>query len=304
MSTIKTKIKSEKVIEFLHQNFDENITSIYFLKGGEQSQAFSFNSNSRDLVIRINNQTYSFEKDKYAYNHFNNPDLPIPEIFEMGKFDENYFYAISEFAEGKTLDTLDKDAKTKLLPQIISIHDAIHKIKIEDYKKFGDWDSEGDAKFDSWKGFIIGKKDNVYKNWEKLYKETFLERKVVEKVTEKIRQLTKYVPEERYLVHGDYGGNNMTSDGEKITGVLYWGESKYGDTLYDIAWMDFFDEDLSYKEIFYNHYKDEGFNIENFNERMICYKLHLGLGAIGFFALSGQKESYEWAKNKLLKLLE
>lgn len=304
MSTLKTKIEAEKVVKFLRQNFDKKIFNISFLKGGEQSQAFSFNSNTRNLVIRINNQAYSFKKDNYAYKHFENPDLPIPEILTIGKLDEKYFYAISEVAEGKTLDTLDKDTKLKLLPQIILIHDAIRKIKIKDDGKFGDWDSKGNAKFDSWKEFIIGKKDNVYKNWKKLYKETFLEKTIVEKITKRIAILLEFLPEERYLIHGDYGGDNMTSDGEKITGVLDWGESKYGDPLYDIGWMDFFNEDLSYKEIFYDHYKDEGFNIENFNERMLCYKLHLGLGAIGFFALSRQKESYEWARSKLLKLLE
>lgn len=304
MSTLKTTIESEKVIEFLQKKFDKNISSINFLRGGEMSQAFSFNSNGKDLVIRINSKSYSFEKDRYAYEHFNSSKVLIPKIFSLGKFDKNLFYAISEMASGKTLDLFDKKTKEKLLPQLISIHDAIRNTKIEGNGKFGDWDSKGDAEFDSWKEFIVGKKDDVYKNWEKLYKSTFLEREPVEKITKRINNLLEYLPEQRHLIHGDYGGNNMTGTKEKITGVLDWGESKYGDSIYDISWLEFYFEDIPYGKISYKHYREIGLDCKNFKERLLCYQLHLGLGGIGFFALSGQKEPYEWAKKKLLKLVE
>lgn len=304
MSTLKTKIDTKKVIAFLQKNFDKNTSSINFLKGGEMSQAFSFKSNGKDLVIRINNKSYSFEKDRYAFEHFNSLRVPIPKIFSLGRFDKNLFYAISEMASGKTLDLYDTKTREKLLPQLISIHDAIRNTKIEGNGKFGDWDSRGDAEFDSWKEFILGKKDDVYENWEKLYKSTFLEREPVEKITKRINELSNFLPEECHLIHGDYGGNNMTGTKEKITGVLDWGESKYGDSIYDISWMEFYFEDIAYGNIFFKHYQNTGLNTKNFNERLLCYQLHIGLGGIGFFALSEQKESYKWAKNKLLNLLE
>ena len=42
-----------------------------------------------------------------------------------------------------------------------------------------------------------------------------------------------------YLLHGDYGFDNVLVDQGKISGVLDWANAKYGDFLYDVAWLDF-----------------------------------------------------------------
>ncbi|MGE5042419.1 MAG: aminoglycoside phosphotransferase family protein [Candidatus Levyibacteriota bacterium] len=304
MSTIKTIVNSSAVLSFLQKRLDSSIQGINFIKGGEQAQAFSFVSKQKDLIIRINRKLYSFDKDNYAFKHFGSKNLPIPEILDIGKFDRKHYYAISSFAPGQTLDTVDKETKLQLLPQILSIHDEIRNTRIEK-GNFGDWDKNGIARFKSWKKFISGKRDSVYKNWQKLYNTTFLEKEPVEKITETIEKLLDFLPEESYLIHGDYGGNNMTTTGGKITGVLDWGESKYGDFIFDVAWIDFFSGgELPYANLFKKHYEEIGLRVGNFNERLLCYKMHLGLGSIGFFALSGQKDVYEWTKKGLLKLME
>lgn len=302
MSTVKTKVTSEKVLTFLQNNFDKHISSVDFIKGGEMSQAFSFISNSSGYVIRVNSKNYSFEKDKYAYEHFRSNVILIPKIMRLGQFNEKLYFAISEQANGKNLDNFNEDTHRKLLPQLILVLDAIHKTKIDGQGRYGSWDKNGNATFRSWKDYILNKNDDVWKNWETLFKETFLEKDVVKKLNHKIKDLVSYLPEERYLVHGDYGFNNIVSDGEKITGVLDWGESVYGDFLYDVSWLEFYSSNIRYGQIFKGHYQKIGIQIPHYEERLLCYQLHLGLGGIGFFALSGQIEPYEWAKNKLLIL--
>ena len=134
-------------------------------------------------------------------------------------------------------------------------------------------------------------------------KSTFSEKNLVELVIKKTDELIPYLSEDAYLIHGDYGSDNVVSVGRSITGVLDWGESAYGDFIYAISWLEFFSLNIKYGKIFKQHYLKNGVNVPNYDKRLLCYQLGIGLASLGFYALSNQKKSYEWAKNKLLSLL-
>lgn len=303
MSTIKTKIAPKTVLKFLQKKFDSNILRVNFIEGGEMSQAFSFTSKNDDFIIRVYRESYSFEKDKYAYEHFANKDLPIPKVLSIGEFNRILFYAISKKAKGKHLDKLDEKTLKKLVPEIIKIHDEIRNIKINN-TGYGWWDKNGNTKYKSWKDSLLSKKEHVEEDLQKTKTNPSKERGTIESVYKEMIKYLKFVPEIKHLVHADLGGSNMIYDGKKITGVLDFANSLYGDFLYDIAWLDFWWPEIGYKKEFKKHYIETGVDIADFEERILCYKLHMGLGILGFFLLSEQKEKYEWAKNKLLKLLE
>src|SRR5207249_1974221 len=44
-------------------------------------------------------------------------------------------------------------------------------------------------------------------------------------------------PEERQVVHGDYGYDNVLAEHGRVTGVLDWEALRYGDPLYDVAYL-------------------------------------------------------------------
>lgn len=302
MSTVKTKIEQREVLKFLQSNYNEDIHLVTPVKGGEMSQAFFFEANGGDLVIRVNSKDYSYKKDEYAFKNFASSKIPILKIIKMGKFNEELFFAISEKAKGQNFDTLPLVTQKKLLPQLFEIQDAIRDTKIGE-TGYGFWDEQGQAKFKSWKESLMGHKDDVYSSLEKLYKTTFLEKYVVEKANKRIFSLLSSLPEDRSLVHGDFAGNNAVSDGNMVTGILDWGESMYGDNLYDAAWIEFYYENLNYAKRYKKHCELVGISTESYKERILCYQLRLGTGGLGFFALSDQRKSYEWQKIKLLSLL-
>src|SRR3989338_9388426 len=294
MSTVKTKISPEEVVTFLRKNVYSSISTVEFLKGGELSQACAFSTHKGDFVIRINKDKYTYEKDKYAFASFAGAGIPVPEVLEIGKFNEQLFYAISKKAVGKTFDVMNKETAIKLLSQLINTLNEIHSIKLDD-GKYGYWDSFGKAEIVSWKEFILHRDDK--------FVNAHPDDDFIKKLHQSVRDLGEYLPEDRYLVHGDFGFNNLVADGETITGVLDWGEPVYGDFMYDVAWLTFWPSEVPFVDIFKEHYKKNNKKVKNFEERLRCYLLQIGLGSLGFFAKSEQEDDYNWTKDKLLGMI-
>ena len=87
MSVLKTKINIAEVEEFLRANFSTDIVNVQKLKGGEISQAFSFEDSKNSYVIKIRKvkkeftKMNPFEKERLIYEILKerNPQVPIPK---------------------------------------------------------------------------------------------------------------------------------------------------------------------------------------------------------------------------------
>ncbi|MEX2008460.1 MAG: aminoglycoside phosphotransferase family protein [Candidatus Spechtbacterales bacterium] len=293
MSTVKTRVTIGEVRTFLREEYAEPIRALHPLRGGEYSRAFAFDTSEGKYVIRANNTARTFRKDVYAYRHFRSDAVPIPKIIKIGRLNERLFFSISERVAGKVVEDFNTKDLNELLPQLMRTLDAIHSTKISSQgKRSGDLNMRGVGMSDSWRSYILS-----------IQNKTGQEKEFFEEVEEKIRTLVRYCPEKRSLVHGDYGFNNVLADGKKITGVIDWGEMKYGDFLFDIAWLDFWSRDVQYAEKFKVHYKKVGIAVENYEERIACYQLFLGLSSFVFFVNSGQKKAARWVKKHTESIL-
>jgi hygromycin-B 4-O-kinase len=305
LSTVKTHVAQERVAAFLGETYESPISGLAPLRGGESSQAFEFLANDDNYVIRINGDPASFEMDRYAYRHFSSAEIPIPEIVQTGNFDDTLHYAISRKLYGKLLDALSDEEHAKTLPSLIDTMDAIHQIDIRSQGKYGNWDENGEARHDSWEQYVLSIKDGVPlgTDWPTLFETSNMERALVDWVCGQISELVGYCPEDISLIHGDFGFDNVLADDGRITAVLDWGGSKYGDFLYDAAWL-IFGSDRYDADTFRRHYDSLDTPPPHFRERVFCYQLHIGLGAAGFFAASHQQEKYARARDRLTFLLD
>ncbi len=303
MSTAKTKIDIKVVQDYLKKNFDSECSDCVVLKGGEVSQAFSFNSKDKNLVIRVTTKEHnSFSKDQYAHDNFSEYGVPIPKIIEIGTFD-NYFFAISEQATGKVLDEFSGEEISKLMPEIVKALGSIHSVDVSDKEGFGDWNSEGVGKDKSWKDVLSGYLRREDERWNKRYGDTFFEKALFDQARAKLQEIIGTLSNFHYLVHADYGFDNIISDGKEITGVIDWEHSKYGDFLYDGAWLEFWAPKVGYAKIFRNYYEKNNKNIDNWDNRLLSCIYYFGVGALGFFASSVQKKKYDWARERLVHFI-
>ncbi|MBS4022851.1 MAG: phosphotransferase [Dethiobacter sp.] len=299
----KPRIDSAIILQYLQSEVDQNIAEIRLIKGGMNSQTFSFQSHGDSFVIRVNSNDYGFRKDAYAAKHFASKKLSIPLVFKLGKMAGGYHTCISKMAAGKNLSCriLVEKSVAKLLTQVMEILDVIHATNILE-KGFGYFDGKGEAVHNSWAQALLSIEHAHYLKWEKTIRETCMEAAVYKKLVAQLKALAPEMPNERKLIHGDMSMDNAFSDGERITSVIDWEGGQYGDPLFDIAWLYVWWKEFSFKDLYKNHAEKKGIVLEDYEKRLQCYATFSGLGALWYLAVSNKPQQYELLKSRLKEI--
>lgn len=107
-------------------------------------------------------------------------------------------------------------------------------------------------------------------------------------------ELSVYVPEQRFLVHGDFHLGNMLAEGSTVTGIVDWEMATYGDFMFDVAVLDYWTPQANFAETLRSTWEEQGYTIPHFEERLLSFKLFNGLDALRFYALRGIRENYDF----------
>ncbi len=281
------------------------------LAGGYFSHTFACAVDGSEYVVRLNSDDHaceSFNKDDYAWKRFASPILPIPRLVATGEIDGGW-YAISERVAGRTLRENSPPEQWKVLPELLDIVEAIGQSNVSSSQGYGDWDGDGHGRFSSWHAFLASTAanhpDGYYANWHHLFDDSFLERDLFDLVTRRMLELADGCPNERSLIHNDLHFDNILSDGERITGIVDWANALYGDSLYDVAW-------LIWQADHPGWWYDDGVEIlhrrfgaaPDYDVRIACYKCHIGLDHLRFYARTDNRDWYDFCRDWLLKLLQ
>jgi hygromycin-B 4-O-kinase len=261
-------VDSIQVGDFLQANFDERVTTVSLIGAGMFSQAFSFAVGQQALIFRLNLSEEDFQKDAFAFQHFSAPTVPIPRVLRIGRFDDTRHFAITTRCLGQTLQAMDERAVRSVVPQLFQTMNAIHHTDVSGYMGWGLTDTTGNGRFASWTQYLLSFYDQKFAfTWPELIQQTFLEQEVYETCFNAMKHLLAYCPTEKYLVHGDFGFDNVLSDGQHITGVLDWADARLGDFVYDLAYLDFWSKDIPYAALWQEEATASGNRIPHFEER-------------------------------------
>jgi hygromycin-B 4-O-kinase len=297
-----------RVRALLREQLGAEVAHLRPLAGGEFSRAFAFDHDGRGYVARVSafpHAAEAFAKDEYAGRHFASPALPIPRVVARGQSGDEHF-AISERVAGRRLAELSAEERQAILPAALDTLDAIGRADVGAARGYGGWDASGQGRSPSWRGFLADVMENhadgFYKDWHALFRTSFLERPVYEALYRRMLDLLPYCPEERDLIHNDYHLDNVLTDGRRVTGVIDWGNACYGDRLYDAAWVGWVfrkDADLDAA----TPLQERHGTAPRFAERVACYQCRIGLDDLRFFARTGRREQYEWARDRLVAMV-
>jgi hygromycin-B 4-O-kinase len=306
---IKPPIPEDELLALLMEQFGMPVTQVEPIATGQMAKGFFFEAGGNEYVIRFTraNVGMGLYKDQYAYEHFASHKLPIPPVICVDEY-ENFTYAITRKMPGKILDQLTEIEYVQLLPSLIETLDAIHLTDISDTRGSGSFNEKGQGLCKSWPEHLLHVAEEederwFYGKWHTLFDTTFLERDLYFRVYEEMKSLLPYCPEERFLVHADFGSDNALAHKGKITAVLDWANSVYGDFLFDVAWLDMWSPQLDINGRFRQYYQAQNRHIPHYDERFRCCQCYIALDSFRFYAKTGQEEMYERMRAWILEVL-
>ncbi len=104
-------------------------------------------------------------------------------------------------------------------------------------------------------------------------------------------------PGPRSLVHNDLLNRNALATDGQVTSVFDWGCSIYGDFIYELARFVFWSPwhaaigQTDIASMALDHYGDMGLDVPNFEDRLRCCALHIGLQHLAYNASLGDLET-------------
>lgn len=302
MSKKKTELTQEQVKMFLQRQFAGKPENVQHLVEGEESQAFSYEYGGEAYVLRIHRENVGFQKDAYAAHHFHSEKLPIPRVLQIGSIDEHHAFCLTEKRPGFTLQDADPQTMRQLLEPTTQVWLALKECDLRDTTGFGGFGADGQGAYATWQEFLLAILDPQIYYWDRVT--PFVDRNVYKPLITAFTSLAKSCPEERSLVHGDFGSNNILTDGQSITAVLDWADAKYGDPLFDVAtayfwspWLDCMAAQAAYYETLLS-------TLPSYRERLLCYQLRIGLAEIYDTVIHQNWTHAQWVTKRSAEIVQ
>jgi hygromycin-B 4-O-kinase len=300
MNKKKTELTQEQVKAFLQRQFVGKTENVQQIVEGEESQAFSYERGGKAYILRINQGSAGFQKDAYAAQHFHSQKLPIPRVIQVGYIDDHHAFCVAEKRPGFTLQDADPQMIRQLLEPTLQVWRALKGCDLHNTIGFGDFDADGQGTCATWQEFLLSIFDAPVYDWDRVI--PFMDQAVYKHLTTIFTSLAKSCPEERSLIHGDFGSNNVLTDGQIITAVLDWENAKYGDPLFDIATAYFWSPWLDCMDVQATYYETLLSTLPGYHERLLCYQLRIGLDEIYDTIIHQNWEMAQWAIKRSMKV--
>ena len=144
---------------FLDSHLGVGVSEIVQVGEGAWSRCFGFAYGDQNLVIRFGKYVSDFQKDRLAYKYAT-PDLPIPEVLEIGQAMDGY-YAISRRVYGVPLESVSAEQWLALVPAVVAMLEAMRTADLSGTDGFGGWGEDGNAGHSRWSSRLLSVGDDT-----------------------------------------------------------------------------------------------------------------------------------------------
>ena len=289
------KLTLPQVLDFLLKQMDGPVERVQPDGHGEWSKAFTFACGDVCYVARFSSLIEHFLKDQRVMA-YGSAALPVPQILQVGEAFGGFF-AISKEMAGSFLDVLDGESLIRTLPSLFRVLDAARAVDLDDTTGFGVWNADGNAKHATWQAALLDigqdRPDKRIHGWRSGLAARPQAESVFERALTEMRSYLVFCPEERHLVHSDLLNFNVLVDDDRVTGVIDWGSSLYGDFVWDIAWLCFLQpwhplwSKADLLALASTHFQQTGLHVPHLRERVYCYQLAIAAGEMTYQVFAG-----------------
>jgi hygromycin-B 4-O-kinase len=280
---------------FIQHRYGDRVGELTLVGAGEWSTAYAFTLDGRELVARFGAYGEDFVKDRAMARH-SSDELPIPAVVELGEAPGGFFI-IAQRVRGQFLDDLDEVGMRAVLPALLAALDTVRDIDIADTTGFGGWSPDGVAPHRSWAESLLSitqERSGRLHGWRDALEGSPTGSAPFDAGVEVLRSLAPRLPERRQLIHQDLLNRNVLVSGARLSAVLDWGNSLYGDGLYDLAWLLFWWpwypawSGIDIHAIIAAHLKSRSHEVAEVELRLRCYQIHIGLDSQSYNAFTGR----------------
>jgi hypothetical protein len=119
--------RHEEVAAFLAQHSGGPARDLEPLTGGAWSSAWAYRAGEEELVIRFGPERSWYETDRMAMA-FSGPDLPVPQVREVGTTPTGLAYAISVRHHGQFLENTPVERADAVAPTLTRLLVGLHRV--------------------------------------------------------------------------------------------------------------------------------------------------------------------------------
>jgi hygromycin-B 4-O-kinase len=311
MKSVKPVIDCETVTILLRDEMQIDFDNLKEVDDGQIARTYSLDIDGRPFVLQFteHNMSQGCLNERFFSERFRQMEIPARSVLHEGDFAGLHF-TVAAKVQGKGLSQLPLSEFMAVLPSAMDILLRIASVDTSDTTGYGWLDVNGNGKFASWREHLCQVRDEepgqFYDRWHELFDSTFLDRKVFDHYYTKMEDLIDLTPSRRELVHGGFGyGNVLVNDGQ-IAAVLDWQDARYGDPVFDLAYMLNW-LDRSTQKACVNVYraslKKLGRSEAHLEDRMKCYQYYVGIDGLRFAAKT-ENENFHRAVLDKLSLLD
>lgn len=231
--------RKEEVAAFLAQHSAGTASDLEPLAGGAWSSAWAYRTSGEELVIRFGPERSWYETDRMAMT-LTGPDLPVPEVREVGTTSTGRAYAISVRHHGQFLEDAPVERADAVAPTLTRLLVALYRVPASSDMPVM-W-HPGGAPVASWRDLVLSRlvedPESCVPGWSADLAADLKLAALSRAVCDRVRSLVAACPERRDLIHGDllHGNVLLSADWRQVQAVLSWKCSLRGDFLYDAAW--------------------------------------------------------------------
>ena len=229
----------DEVAGFLVQHAGGSPRDLEPLAGGAWSSAWAFRAGADELVVRFGPERSWYEADQMAAA-FSGPDLPVPQVREVGMTSSGLAYAISVRHHGRFLEDAPVEHADAVAPTLNRLLVALSRVPAPPSTPVM-WHPAG-APAPSWRELVLSRlvddPTNRVPGWRAALAADPELSALAAAACDRVRALIDACPERRDLVHGDllHGNVLVSTDFRRVEAVISWKHSLRGDFLYDAAW--------------------------------------------------------------------
>ncbi len=309
-----TEILDQREVQaFIDDRFGDRASEVTPLSGGDWSQAYALTLDGTRVVARFGRHGEDYEKDRVA-SGWASDELPIPTVLELDETEAGFF-ALSSRARGEFLDELHGDQIRAVLPGLFRAMDAIRDIDVSTSEGYGNWKSDGNGRQGTWQEALLHKFEgdpptHRTHGWRAALEHSPGGTGDFDAALNALEQLAERMPARRHVIHNDLLNHNVLVRGDSISAVLDWGNSMYGDYLYDAAWLLYCQPrytswpELDLAGELRRHWEAGGSAPDDLEARLLCYQIHVGLDAQSYAAYKGNWDQLRLNTEQTMELVE